>query len=379
MNSIIDYVNEYGDRTCVDREFCEADALVLCQLSYFKWDKLIPPLFAETEQDLESVLLKDICENIDAEYVYKHELFPEDNERLIQSMVKSPRFMNMKCNYYLSDTRVAENMQFAAMTFRMEGALPLIVFRGTDGTIVGWKEDFHMAFSKPYAGAYMASRYVGKVAERYKGDFMVAGHSKGGNMAAFSAMNSPKEVRERITDIYSFDGPGFRPEILAEYNYNAIASRVHKYLPKSSLVGIVLEGSKDYVTIKAHAVGGALQHNPYKWCTSENGFVEEEEIKKKSQIMHKSLNDWIMELDEEDIALVIDSVFDVLESADVQHFPEILKNRKTTLKAMKNTALGIDKEKRKKIRKIIGMLLEAIYKTLVEQRQEQKETGIKPV
>ena len=93
------------------------------------------------------------------------------------------------------------------------------------------------------------SFYVGKVAERYKGDFMVAGHSKGGNMAAFSAMNSPKEVRERITDIYSFDGPGFRPEILEEYNYRAIASRVHKFLPKSSLVGIVLEWLADSIII----------------------------------------------------------------------------------------------------------------------------------
>lgn len=377
MNNIIDYINEYGDKTCTDREFCEADALVLSQLSYFKWDKLIPPLFDEPGQDLPGVVLKDICKDIDGEYVYKHELYPEENERLIQSMAHSPRFRNMRCNYYLSDTRVAENMQFAAMTFRMEGALPIVVFRGTDGTIVGWKEDFYMAFSKPYAGAFMASRYVSSVAERLPGDFMVAGHSKGGNMAAFSAMNQEKPVRERITDIYSFDGPGFRPEILAEYDYNAIASRVHKYLPQSSLVGIVLEGAKDYVTVKSHAVGGVFQHNPYKWVTADKGFVTEDDIKKKSQIMHKSLNEWVMELEEDDIALVIDFIFDVLESAEVQNLPEILENKRASLKAMKDTAFGIDKEKRKKIKKIVKMLLEAIYKALIEQRQDQKETGLK--
>jgi len=380
MNNIIDYINEYGDKTCLDREFCEADALALSQLSYLRWDKLIPPLFDDKGQDMDWVTLEDIYGSVDPEYVYRRELYHDENAQLLEAMVKSKRFSKMKCNYYLSDTRIAEDMQFAAMTMHMEGALPLVVFRGTDGTIVGWREDFTMAFSKPYAGAFMASKYVDMIAGRLTADFMVAGHSKGGNLAAFSAMSSRKEVRQRITDIYSFDGPGFRPEILAEYDYEAIASRVHKYLPQSSLVGIVLEGSQDYVTVKSHAVGGVFQHNPYKWCVQDCEFIKVDDIKKKSQIMHNSLNEWIMELEEDDIRLLIESLFGILESTDMQNIPDLLTNWKASLRAMKDTAFGIDKEKRKQLKKIIRLLLEAIYKSLMEQIQEQRqEHGIKPV
>lgn len=380
MNNIIDYVKEYGDKTCFDREFCEVDALVLSQLAYFRFDKLIPPLFEQSSQDMSSVRFCDIYKVMDPEYVYMRELCPEENGQLAKALAESKRFSNMTCNYFLSDTRISQNMQFAAMTFRLEGALPIVVFRGTDRTFVGWKEDFNMAFSKPYAGAFMASRYVSVVAEKLSGDFMVAGHSKGGNLAAFSAMNSPKTIRQRITDIYSFDGPGFRPEILQEYDYEAIASRVRKFMPKSSLVGIVLEGCQDYVTVKSHAVGGAFQHNPYRWCIEECEFVREEELKKKSQIMHKSLNDWIMELDESQIELLISTLFGILESTDVQNIPDLLDNWKLSLKAVKASALGISQEDRKQLRKILKMLLEAIHKSLMEQIQEQRgENGIKPV
>lgn len=380
MSNIIDYVNEYGEKTCVDREFCEADALVLSQLAYFKWDKLIPPLFDESGSDMPDVMLKDICRDMDTEYVYGHGNFPEDDARLLQSMAHSPRFMNMACNYYLADTRVAENMQFAAMTFRLEGALPIIVFRGTDGTLVGWKEDFYIAFTKPYAAAFMSSRYVSSVAERLGGDFMISGHSKGGNMATFAAMNQEKPIRERITDVYCFDGPGLRPEVLEEYNYSAIASRMHKFLPKSSLVGVVLEGATDYVTVKCKGVGGLWQHNPYTWCTSGDGFVTEEDIKKGSQIVHKSLNGWLMDLEEDDISLVIESLFEVLESTEAKRIPEILDNKLNSLKAMKDTVQGIDKEKRDKIKKVMKMLLEEVYRCLMDQIKDQKqETGIKPL
>ena len=380
MNNIIDYVREYGDKTCAEQAFCEADALVLSQFSYFKLDKTVPPLFEQIEQDMPGVVLADIYKDIDIEYVCKQELYPEENEQLLEAMVSSKRYSTMICNYYLSDTRIADDMQFAALTVQLEGALPIVVFRGTDGTVVGWKEDFNMAFSKPYAGAFMAVRYVAMVAERLSGKFMVAGHSKGGNLSAFSVMGSDERIRQRITDIYSFDGPGFRPEILEEYDYNAISSKVHKFLPKSSLVGIVLEGSKDYVTIKSHAVGGVFQHNPYKWCIDGYGFVEENDIQKKSQIMHNSLNEWIMELDETDISLMIEILFGIIESTNEQTILEIKDNWKDALHVMVSTAHEIDGEKKKRLKRIIKVLIETIVKCLKEQIQEQKqEHGSKPV
>ncbi|MCR5799786.1 MAG: DUF2974 domain-containing protein [Lachnospiraceae bacterium] len=375
-NNIIHYVREYGDKTCEERPFCEADALVLSQFIYFRWDKNVPcigPDFAvkDDKADEDGVRLADIYSAVDAEHVYRQELYPVENGQLLEAMAKSKRFGDMICNYYLEDTDVVREMQFAAMYVHMKGALPAILFRGTDGTIVGWKEDFNMAFSRPVAGQLMAAEYVNKIAGRITGDFVTAGHSKGGNLAAFSAMSAHRGIRERIHAIYSFDGPGFRPEILEEYDYASIASRVKKFLPHSSLVGIVLEGCEDYVTVKSIALGGVFQHNPYRWVVDGCDFIREDKISVKSKIIHKSLNEWVMKLDEKQIELLVGTLFGILESTDEEDIPGMLENWKSSLISMKDTALGLDSESRKELRRIIKALLEDIHKAAVEGSKQE--------
>lgn len=358
MKNIIDYVNEYGKQTCKERPFCETDALVLSRFVYFRWSKSVPGLL----QDVEGVTLEEMYKDIDHEFVYKHELYPENDGLLLKAMAESKRFKSMICNYYSEQTDEQLIMQFGAMVCQMEGALPIVLFKGTDRTIVGWKEDFYMAFSRPISGQQVAAWYLNEVAKRIEGRFMVSGHSKGGNLAAFSSMASYPEIKERIESIYSFDGPGFRPEILEEYGYDTIAARVKKYMPHSSLVGIVLEGSKDYTAVRCEAVSGALAHNPYKWIIEKGTFVQAGELAAHSKIMHKSLNEWIMELDEQQFELMVNSLFYIFESTDEGDFNSILVNWRSSAARMRKTAKDIDKEQWKIILAIIKALLEEIKK-----------------
>lgn len=360
--NIINYVKEYGKKTCAEYPFCETDALVLSRFVYFRWAKSVPMLLEDTE----GVCLSDIYENIDKEYVYKNELYPENDGKLLAAMAKSVRFGSMRCNYYSEQTDEGIVMQFGAMLCQMEGALPVILFKGTDRTLVGWKEDFYMAFSKPISGQRVAAWYLNEVAQKIEGRFIVAGHSKGGNLAAFSSMAAFSEVKDRIEAIYSFDGPGFRPEILESYGYNEIADRVKKYMPSTSLVGIVLEGSKDYTAVKCDAVTGALAHNPYKWIIEKGTFVKESDIGMKSHIMHKSLNEWIMELDEEQLQLVVNNLFGILESTDEPDFGSIIANWRSAAAKMRKTIAHMDKEQRKNILAIIKALLEELRKAYID-------------
>lgn len=361
VKNIINYVKEYGKKTCIEYPFCETDALVLSRFVYFRWAKSVPMLLEDTE----GVRLADIYENIDKEYVYKNELYPEDDGGLLDAMAKSVRFGSMRCNYYSEQTDEGIVMQFGAMLCQMEGALPVILFKGTDRTLVGWKEDFYMAFSKPISGQRVAAWYLNEVAGKFEGKFIVAGHSKGGNLAAFSSMAAFPEIKNRIDAIYSFDGPGFRPEILESYGYNEIADKVKKYMPSTSLVGIVLEGSKDYTAVKCDAVMGALAHNPYKWIIENGTFVEVLDIGMKSHIMHKSLNEWIMELDEEQLEQVVNNLFGILESTDEADFGSIMANWRSASAKMRRTIAHMDKEQRKNILAIVKALLEEIRKVSV--------------
>ncbi len=358
MKNIIDYIHEYGNREFDDLPFNEVDALILSQFSYFRWDNIIPDLL----DDSEGIPLIKMAKKADPDHVYKKELYPLENEKLLNAMLETKRFREMVCNFYTTKTNEDVQIQFAAFTCFLKGSLPVIVFRGTDGTVVGWREDFNMAFSRPVAGQRLASLYVNQVALRIKGDFIVAGHSKGGNLAAFSAMSAVKGVRERIREIYSFDGPGFRKEILEEYDYKAVSARIKKYMPESSIVGILLEGTNDYITVKSRAVSGALQHNPYSWEVKDYSFETAKAIKRSSVIMHRSMNSWVMELDERQLGMFVDTLFDVISASGAKDIPQIASDKKNWVMAVRKAAQNLDEDKRENFINIMKELFDAVYK-----------------
>jgi len=357
MKNIIDYIEEYGERTFSQLEFNEVDALILSQFSYFRWDKVIPGLLENKDGISIDAMIKDV----DAAYVYEKELYPEDNKRLLEIMAGSRRFGSIVCNYFSQCTSEEIEMQFAAFTCFPKQAHPIIVFRGTDGTVIGWKEDFNMAFSKPISGQRQAALYVNQVSLRIKGDFLLAGHSKGGNLAAFAAMCAVKGTRERIRDIYSFDGPGFRKEILEEYGYNTIANRIHKFVPKSSIVGMLLDGKKDYITVKSKAVGGILQHNPYSWEVNDNEFERALGINRSSLHVNKSMNQWIMELDEEQLEMFVTTLFDVISASGAKNIPEIMADKKSWLIAVRDASQKLDVSQRENFTEIMKEMFNTIY------------------
>lgn len=357
MKNIIDYLSEYGDRSFDDLGWNEVDGLILSQFAYFRWDKVIPGFL----EDEDGVSLSEMTEEIDAAYVYESQLYPEDNKKLLEAMLSGKRFGSMRCNFYSEETSEDVKMQFAAFTCFLEGALPVIVFRGTDGTVVGWREDFDMAFSRPIAGQRLAALYVNQAALRIHGDFIVAGHSKGGNLAAFSAMSAVTGIRERISRIYSYDGPGFRREILDEYGYENVASRVCKFMPQASMVGILLEGSKDYVTVKSKAVGGAFQHNPYSWEVDDTSFVRATQIKRSSKRMHRSMNQWVCELDDRQLEMFVNTLFDVISASGAKNIPEILADKKSWLVSVREASKALDEEQRENFIMIMKELFDAFY------------------
>ena len=131
--------------------------------------------------------------------------------------------------------------QFSACVFELGNGTLYVAFRGTDSSIVGWKEDFMMAFRRPVASQEAAARYLTELAGHWAGPIMVGGHSKGGNLAVYAAANVPSEIQERITVVYSHDGPGFDEVFFDEDGYVRIASKIHKSVPGSSIIGMLFE------------------------------------------------------------------------------------------------------------------------------------------
>ncbi len=341
MNEYItDYVERIGEYSFDEQPFNEVDALVLAQFAYFKWENVIPTLIDNAES---LTLLQMRDKMIDAE-VFVDERWAADNIRIWNAMVSSKRYSDMKCNYFAEETNVSLETQFCAFTAFPNATDPIVCFRGTDETIVGWKEDFNMAFAKPVPGQRMAALYLKQIALRISGDFMVCGHSKGGNLGVYAAVTAEDALRERIQAVYSFDGPGFRAEILSESNYALMEKKIHKFIPQSSIVGMLLENHENYTVVKSTTVGGALQHNPYTWVVCGNEFAKRGGVMPSTKYMNVYLNQWVSALSQDQLRVFVDTLFDVINASGAETVTEMSEDMVHSVRKMLKAAKNIDDE-----------------------------------
>lgn len=367
MGNVIDYLIQYGDQAFAERAFCDVDVLILAQLSYFDFGSAVPTI----AQHKKSVTLEEIDRTADLSAVFADKWYGENNRKLWNALLAGRRFRTMRCNYYRERMEEEQEAQFGAVTFFPEGCEPVVAFRGTDDSVVGWKEDFRLAFRKPLASQEMSSVYLNQVGCKLPGAFMVCGHSKGGNLAAYAATWAETGVQRRITDIYSLDGPGFLPEVFEGDSYEQIRSRVHRILPYSSLVGMLLQNYEQYEVVKSSGIG-ILQHDAFTWQIEDGKFVKAVDIEAKQKRMNEALNQWIFTLPEEERQLFVETLFQVIDQTGVTTLTEFSEHWKENLKSCLKSLKSLDPETRKRIRRIIKILLEIYGNTL---RGEKNEIG----
>ena len=182
--------------------------------------------------------------------------------------------------------------------------------------MVGWKEDFNMIFKEPVTGQSLSAMYLQQVSEQLEGDFIVTGHSKGGNFAIYASMNVEDKIQDRIDRVYSFDSPGFRPEILESVDFNKIKDRIIKYLPHSSIFGMLLQSKENYQIVECFSIG-VLQHNPYNWQISGNEFKKVDKLGRSSVFLNETYNEWLYGLSDEELQAYSEIWYKIMQDANI--------------------------------------------------------------
>lgn len=382
MGTLLDYLKEYGDYTLAEKPFCEVDSLILSQFSYLKFDGMLPE---EAAQGAESrvVSLEQIRRHEQYDSLYGDERYRRDNTALFLGMYDSRRFHNTKIMNYVNRIDLDTEMQFAAVTIVLPDDMVYVAFRGTDETIVGWKEDLNLAFSEPVPGQLMSVEYLNHAAETFAGDFYVGGHSKGGNLAVYASMNCREAVRGRIVTIHDHDGPGFRPEVKAQGAYDEIAERIRKTVPRSSLVGMLLYSEGEYEVVESRTIGLA-QHNPYTWLVRDDGFLIADDIRSGRKFMDKALNQWILSLSQEEMHTFVDTLYQVLLASETDNLIDFTANWMKSLHGIRMALKGLDQQTQKVILQILRALLDTVscnlkerFRSRNEAEREKMEEGIR--
>lgn len=367
MGNMIDYIHEYGKYTFTKEPLNEVDSLVLCQLVYLNYGSFVPPL----EERNAPVSIQSIYNHPDRDKILDDYWYRENNKELFAAAANSKRFGSLKMNYYVNIINVDDETQFSAMTYILDDKNVYIAYRGTDATIIGWKEDLNLAFSKPLHSQYLSAEYMNRVAGDIAGNFYAGGHSKGGNLAVYAAMNCSMEARRKLIHVYNNDGPGFRPEIRQQGNYEAIDDRVSKFIPRSSVVGMILEDQSDYEVVESKGVG-LLQHNAYSWKVEGNSFVRAKNMSNGKLLRDASMNEWILSLSEEETHAFIDTLYEVVSASEASNVFEFGADWKKSLQNVIEAAKCVDDTTKKAIQKIIRSFFEITVEKLVEKKDSKK-------
>lgn len=351
--NIIDYVLRQGKDSFAEREFSDVDSLALCQLSYLKFDGLV----GDMDSGKAMVTVEDLARSAKREWMFTDERYRDVNTALFNAMAGSRRFGRMGLNLYENIIDTSRETQFSAVTFFPEGAKPYIAFRGTDETIVGWKEDFNMAFLEPVSGQLISVIYVKHAAGRIAGEFLMGGHSKGGNFAVYAGMKCAPKVQERIAGIYSHDGPGFRPEILSGAEYDRIKDKVCKMIPHSSVVGMLLQYQGEYEVVESKSFG-LMQHDPYNWLIKGSDFIHVREVWQGRRLFDETLNEWILSLEQEQLKLFVETMFEIVAASQTDNLVDFTAKWKKSMNHMLSALKEMDEDTRKRMKQIVRRLFE---------------------
>ena len=346
--NIIDYVRKYGELSFLEAPFNEVDSLVLCQLTYLDFGKYVPGL----DKRNAPVTLRSIYEDPEWPEILESYWFKEDNRRLFTAAVESKRFGDLKLNYYVNLIDEDREMQFCAVTYILGDKNCYLAYRGTDATLIGWKEDANFALSGPRSSHRLSCEYMNRVAGYIAGCFYAGGHSKGGNLAAYAAMNCAEYTRDKLIALYNNDGPGFLPEILKEGNYEQIKDKTVKLIPRSSVVGVLLESEVDYEVVESRSFG-VFQHNAFNWKIKDMGFVRAGKRDDFSKFRDAAFNEWIFSLSEEEKHALIDSLYQVLAASQVKDLFQMAADWPTCMQSMSVALRDMNDETRKAIMRIL--------------------------
>jgi hypothetical protein len=284
-------------------------------------------------------------------------IFKEDPD-FMEAVGRSERFKNCELHSYVSYMDIIEEKQFSALCVNM-GDRVFIAYRGTDASLVGWKEDFNMSFSTVIPAQLEAVSYLEHAAKRITGPLLTGGFSKGGNLAIYAASSCSKETQDRIAGVYSNDAPGFHRNFIESDGYLKIRQRIHSFVPQSSVVGMLFEHGIEYAVVKSTQTG-IFQHDLYSWQITHNDMVRLDSVDQGSLFIDKTLREWLSNLDNEHRREFSEALYGILNHAEIKSFSELGADWLNPAIRMIQSLGNLDRTTRKNMGKVIGVLFEAV-------------------
>ena len=373
MANLLDYLDWRGDLTLDQAPFNEVDNLILAELSFVDFKGIVP-----APGEGESVPLREAAEAFFARFpggekIDMGVLVPAAIPDMLRKLADAPRFRDMKLNCFVDWLDVGKGEQFAALGVETGDGLLYLSFRGTDDTLAGWKEDFELACMPEVPAQKKAVDYVRAVARQFpRKRLRLGGHSKGGNLAVYAGVFCPETVQRRVAAVWSNDGPGFHDDLLELPEHRRVEDRIHSIVPKSSVVGMLLEHEETYTVVDSDQKG-FLQHDGFSWQVMGDHFVTLRQVTRQAHLNDQALRELVHGMSAEEREKFVTALFDVLTASGAVTLTDLKADSFKAAGAMVKAMKDLDKGTRDGLLKFVGLLFKGNLRMTLEGIQEDTE------
>lgn len=329
--NVINYIKKYKNLTFKEMKLTEIDKAIFAVLSYIRYDGLVSTnsfnkrtIKEVGDEYFKSTTRKDMKKNIigirSAISIFKE---IKDTKRYGDLLLYN--------DIYIGD----ESSQFSALCIEISPFLTYVSFEGTDELLSGWQEDCRMAYEFPVDAQSYAIKYLNKHFTIAPTNIIVAGHSKGGNLALVASMYANRIVRHKIKEVYSYDGPGLRQKQIESLKYKKIKSKFKHIVPNNSIIGMFLRNDGDSIAVKTSTVPG-FSHNILAWQVDDLNF-REATLNKNSLNFNKRFTFWLTKYTDAERKLFVDEVFKIFRQNNIFSLKDIMNNYMLVFNIIKST------------------------------------------
>lgn len=347
-NNIFSYLRWRGDISLAKKPFNAVDALVLSIFSYLNLPGIV-------SKGAKTITIAQAAKK------YFSPMHPHDDyvyyQHLLHLMSQATRFREAKLSYFTN--LVTAKSQFSAIKIQLTNGINFIAFRGTDDSLIGWKEDFEISFHTTQAQK-KACFYLKNIMEQDKDHYLLGGHSKGGNLAEFAALNVKSSLQERIDQIYTFDSPGIAKEVESNLPQTLLVQKLRRYVPEFSIIGRLFEPADVKATIVASSRRGLAQHDAFSWEITGSHFITRSHRHPQARIYNQLLKDWIGDKTLSERESLTNDLFSSLAASGAQKITELHKYGFGSFGAILFSLAGSSR----RTRFVFGSLFSAIWRTV---------------
>ncbi|MBS4762255.1 DUF2974 domain-containing protein [Carnobacteriaceae bacterium zg-ZUI252] len=349
--TFLDYIDWRGDLSFENSPFNIVDSLILTRFTYLPLDNLADYSTPHT--------IKTLYATYQTTQEHPFDFLFENDAVLFEKMANAPRFQHLTVQHFTHVIHEEKEVQFCAMLIHLDEKTTYVAFRGTDTSLVGWKEDFNMAFQTVVPAQNLSRAFMESYSRDCHENIIVGGHSKGGNLAIYSALFTSESVQDKIIAIHNFDGPGFNAHLKTSEHYPLLKDKILSFVPETAIVGFLLNHEITPKIVKSSAKS-AVQHDTYTWEIKRTDFTYLDETSDESKKITQTFQSVLTDYTSEELSFLVNTFFQLLAATGIKDFRDITKTTPSQLFNALKTYNSLTKEETAKLQQFISFIIGAL-------------------